>query len=72
MTTPSKIPIERVGTIREGEIYLKADVERYEGEAFDVVHQGLKFIVTARNKVAPDEYDWFRIVRAFEQRGEVN
>ncbi len=72
MTTPSKIPVERVGTIREGEIYLKADVERYEGETFDVVHQGLKFIVTTRNKVAADEFDWFKIVRAFEQRGEVN
>lgn len=71
MTTPSKIPVERVGTIREGEIYLKADVERYESETFDVVHQGLKFIVAARNKVAPDEYDWFRIVRAFKHEGEM-
>jgi hypothetical protein len=70
MTMPSKIPLERVGTIREGEIYLRADVDRHEGETFDVVHQSLKFIVTARNKVAPDEFDWFRIVRAFEQRGD--
>lgn len=71
MTTPSKIPVERVGTIREGEIYLKADVERSQGETFDVVHQGLKFIVTARNDVAVDMFDWFRIVRAFKHEGEM-
>lgn len=67
MTTPSKIPLERAGTIREGRIYLKTEVARGDGEQFDVQWQGLNMIVASHCDVNADEFAWFRIVRAWEQ-----
>lgn len=64
---PSKIPIERVGTIREGEIYLKVEEDHRATAPFDTKHQKLNFIVVPKHDVKAEEYDWFKIIRAWEQ-----
>lgn len=61
---PSKMPVERIGTLREGEIYLCADQDRKATEIFQIQAQGLDLTVIAKHDVNAGEYDWFRIIRA--------
>lgn len=62
-----KIPIEKVGTIKCGEIYLKAEFDHAANDAFSVTYQGVSFIVAAKCDVVKDEYDWFKILRAWSE-----
>lgn len=64
---PDRIPLNRIGTTKEGTVYLKAEKNIGAGERFYTDQENYKMLVESIGEVPEGTFDWFKIVTVEEK-----